>query len=86
MSTLTDYRCAKFRQQLHNNDLDLLFAESPVLTKAELKAAFQAIEDFWEDNRVSLKSDIDSAIGRSISNTLAKKLGKYWLQWKWGVE
>lgn len=85
MAILTDYRCTKFRQKLHN-DLDLQLAESPHLTKIQLKAGMQAIEDFWENNRATLKTDIDTAIGQNISNALAKKMGKYWLQWKWGIE
>ena len=85
MAILTDEQCTAFRHKLHKS-LDLLLAESPHLTKAELKAGFQAIENFWETNRVVLKNDIDIAIGRNISNALAKKMGKLWLQWKWGVE
>jgi hypothetical protein len=89
MAVLDDARCAKFRQGLHDR-LDLLQAENPTLTKAELKAGFQAIEDFWENNRIALKADIDTAMGRTpatkISNALAKQMGKIWLQWKWGVE
>ena len=86
MATITDYEAAKFRQGLHNEALALLHAESPVLTKAQLKAAFQACENFWEDNRLTLKGQIDTAIGETISNELAKKIGKLWLKWKWGLE
>lgn len=89
MAVLTDTQCAKFRQGLHEV-LDLLQAENPHLTKGELKAGFQAIEDWWENNRANLKDDIDTAMGRTpatkISNALAKRMGKIWLQYKWGIE
>lgn len=85
MATLTDAQCTWYRQMLHKSK-GLLKAESPVLTHAQIKAAFQAIEDFWENNRTTLKSDIDTAVGQTISNALAKKMGKWWLKSKWGGE
>lgn len=86
MATLTDAQCTAFRHKLHVDGLDLMQVESPHLTKPQLKTAFQAVEDFWEANRIALKSQIDTAVGQSISNALAKKIGKYWLQYKWGGE
>lgn len=86
MAIITDSQCAKWRQKLHRESLALMQAEATPLTKAEYKAAFQAIEDFWEANRTVLKGDIDTAVGRSISNALAKKIGRQWMQWKWGGE
>lgn len=86
MATISDSKAAKFRQDLHGEGLSLLQAESPPLTKAQLKAAFQAVEDFWETNRVTLKASMDAAAGVTMSNALAKKIGKFWLKDKWGLE
>ena len=86
MATITDYQAAKFRQELHKKVYDELLAISPPLTKAQLKAAFQACEDFWENSRAGLKADIDTAVGQALSVSLAKKIGKLWLKWKWGIE
>ncbi len=86
MAIITNKHCAKFRQNLHREALALMQAEPIPLTKTEYKAAFQAIEDFWEANRVVLKGDINAAVGRNISNTLARKIGKQWMQSKWGGE
>ena len=86
MGTITDFQCAKFRQKLHDESFDLLQAESPALTKAEIKTAFQMIEDFWENNRTTLKTNIETVLGKSISNNLAKKIGKWWLEYKWRGE
>ena len=85
MAILTDVQCTAFRHKLHN-DLDLLLAESPHLTKIQLKAAAQAVEDWYESERVNVKAAIDTAVGQSISNALAKKIGKFWMQYKWGIE
>ena len=86
MATLTDAQATKLRHFLHAEHFNLMEGESPPLTKAQYKAALQACEDFWENNRLSLKADIDTAVGVTISNQLAKKIGKYWLQLKWGFE
>lgn len=86
MAILTDTECTYFRHDLHREALDLQQAESPHLTKAQLKAGFQAIEDFWEANRATLKSSMVAAIGQNISNALARKMGKFWLRHKWRIE
>ncbi len=86
MATITNVQCAKWRQKLHREALTLMQAEIIPLTKIEYKAAFQAIEDFWEDNRAGLKGNINTAVGRNISNALARKIGKQWMRSKWGGE
>ncbi len=86
MATITDVQCGKWRQRLHAESLDLMQAESTPLTKAEFKAAFQAVEDWYESERATVKGNIDTAVGRTITNALAKKIGKQWMNWKWGVE
>jgi hypothetical protein len=50
--------------------------------RVTLTAIFQAIDDFWEANRATLKADMDAAAGATIPNPLAKALGKIWLLWK----
>ena len=47
--------------------------------EAKLLAAFQVFEDFWEANRVAVKTSLDAAIGFTTSNALAKKLAVAWL-------
>ncbi|MHA2063733.1 MAG: hypothetical protein ACXABY_05040 [Candidatus Thorarchaeota archaeon] len=86
MAILTDQQCTAIRQLLHEDGLDLLEAESPHLTKPQIKDALQAIEDWYESERINVKADIVTAIGRPISNALAKKLGKFWMRMKWGLE
>jgi hypothetical protein len=52
--------------------------------KTELRAAFQVFENFWTNNAAQLKSDLETALGRSITNALARKIGRAWLEWKLG--
>lgn len=50
--------------------------------EAQLKAAFQSVEDFWSVNAATLKAGMETALGRPITNPMARKLGKAWLRWK----
>lgn len=56
------------------------------LSKAQWKAALQAIDDWYESERAAVKAAIDTAAGVTLSNPLAKKLGRVWMQQKWGGE
>jgi hypothetical protein len=86
MGTITDAQSAKMRQFLHQGHFDLMEGELPPLTKVDYKAVYQAVETFWENNRLVLKAAMDTAAGQTISNELAKKIGKYWMQKKWRDE
>ena len=52
--------------------------------EAQLLAAFQVLEDFWENNKAAVKVDLDTALGFTTTAPLAKKIGKAWLAWKFG--
>lgn len=86
MATLTESNYTSSRHFLHDNAYDNLQTEDPILTKQQLRDGIQAIEDWWEDNKIDLKSDIDTAVGQTISNPLAKQMYKWWLKYKYGVE
>lgn len=57
-------------------------------TKAQIDAAFQAIEDVWESN--ALKNAISNAIEGAASGVFTvaqkKRLVAYWLRQKFGRE
>lgn len=57
-----------------------------LLAPAIIKAVFQALEDRFENGRAALKMDMEAAVGRPMSNAAAKKYGRTWLRWKWGLE
>ena len=86
MATITQAWCIKLRHRLHRYHMDLLLAPSPPLTKTQLLAALQSLEDNFEAAKVSWKADMETAMGQSISNNLAKKIAKFWMENKWERE
>ena len=54
--------------------------------KFQTKALFQGLEDWFESERLNIKAVMEAEAGISISNTLAKKIGRAWMAWKWGGE
>jgi hypothetical protein len=50
--------------------------------ETKLRAGFQAIEDFWTDNQLTLKAALDTALGFTTTNALAKKFLLAWLIWR----
>jgi hypothetical protein len=46
----------------------------------------QAIEDRWTNDQPNYKAAVDTAAGKTLSNTMAKKLAKVWMENKWGGE
>ena len=55
---------------------------NPSLSGEDLKDTFQAIEDFWETNKITLKGQMDTAAGVTLTNNQAKVLGRAWLMLK----
>lgn len=55
-------------------------------TKAQINAAVQAIEDFFENNRAALGAAIEAAAPGVFNAPLKQRLVKYWLQQKYGRE
>ena len=84
MATVTDADYGDIRDALYQAaaakaDLKAL----PALpTKAQLRAAFQAIETRFDNARPALKADIDTALGRVTTAALARKIMIAWLRWK----
>jgi hypothetical protein len=50
--------------------------------QTKILAAFQVIEDFWENNKATVKANIDTALGVTTTATEAKKIALAWLIWK----
>ena len=59
-----------------------LKAHPALPNKSQLKAAFQVVEDLWENNKAVVKTAIDLAMGVTTTNAEAKKIGLAWLIWK----
>ena len=84
--TLDDY--GQLRQKLYRNSSGKteLKALPNLPTKTQLMAAFSVLDNIWENNRAAIKTQIDTAIGQTLTNSLAKEIGKVWLGWKFGKE
>ncbi len=54
-------------------------------TKVEINAAFQAIEDTFENARPVLGNAIESVAPGFFTNSQKAKLVKHWLRYKLGV-
>ena len=48
-------------------------------TKGEINAALQAIEDWWENNRLTLSTVIDNATAKSFTATQKRQIGRAWM-------
>ena len=70
------------KRQVWNLNKPEIRALTPLPPKASWLAGFQAIEDFWETNRATLKGNIDTAMGITTTSVLARTIGLAWLVWK----
>ena len=62
---------------------EMLAGDTPgTKVKADFIAAFQEIEDWFEANR----ADLGTAITGSWTSPQKKRLVKFWLRYKFGVE
>jgi hypothetical protein len=52
-------------------------------SEAQLLACFQAIEDKWVADQTTYKGLMETALNRTITNTLARLIGKSYLYWRW---
>jgi hypothetical protein len=84
MATLvpTDYDALRNSLYLMGAGKEEMKAMSHLPNVFQLLAAFQAIETFWENNKASLKAQVDVAYGQTTSAALAKKIMIAWLNWK----
>lgn len=86
MAVLTNDDFTAHRRFLRGDAAARVEMQTAGLSKSQWKAALQAIEDTFESNRATMKSNMDTAAGVTLSNALAKKLGRVWMQQKFGGE
>lgn len=84
MAQLTDGEVLQMWRQLYRkgNGKEAFKGNNPSLSRSDLKAAFQAIEDFWQANKLTLKTAMDAAAGTTLTNAQARILGREWLRLK----
>jgi len=54
--------------------------------KADINSALQAIEDWFETNRLNISSAIDGATSFSFTNPQKKRMVAHWLDYKFNKE
>lgn len=73
-----------FRQYLWRHfKVDLKAAG--MFNKTQLRAAADAIDNHWEDGLAKVKSDLEIALGVSLTAAQAKTVAKAWMLWKAGT-
>ena len=83
MATLTAVQLAQMRQKFARK----LGAVVVDFDKPIINAAFQAIEDWYEDEKAQISTDIDVATSPYVFTAQQKKwVGAYWLLQKSGRE
>lgn len=84
MATLINTDYGRLRDLLYRAGFgkEELKALASLPNESQILAGFQVFEDFWTNNAAQVKSNLEAALGRSITNTLARKFGRAWLEWK----
>ncbi len=80
MATLTPADFTLYKRALRNDPVAK--AEMRTLSPGKLAwmAAFQALENGYVGERANFKSLMEAAIGKTITNALAVKFEKVWMQ------
>lgn len=87
MATITDTDVAVMYRALYRKGQGKEEVKADgLLIPDKIKAIFQALDDWFEAERPTIKAAIDSGAGRTMSVAAAKKYAKVWLHWKWGLE
>ena len=86
MATLTPQDLGEMLRNLRRDHEGWLAQMTEHPNKFETLALLQGLENWFESERANIKTAMQTEAGISISNTLAEKLGKVWLQWKFGGE
>lgn len=84
MAQLTEQDFQEMRDAVYRlgHGKEELKAEVGLPTETSWRAAFQAIEDGMVAASPGIKVSVQTALGRTITATLYKKLFRVWLRWR----
>jgi hypothetical protein len=84
MAALTDIQYGEIHNLVYRQGQgkEELKAHPTLPDQAHLKAAYQVLENFWEDNKAAVKAALDTALGVTTTGAEAKKIGLQFLIWK----
>jgi hypothetical protein len=87
MAVLDNDDFTAYKRALRNNPTARAEMKAAGISKAQWKAALQSIEDWYEADRATVSGLIDTATSPAVlTNALKKKLGRVWMQRKFGGE
>jgi hypothetical protein len=82
MAQLTDQSFARIWQRVYSAGFgkEELKAHATLPTKAQARAAFQTIEDWWDAAQGQVKADFDAALGVTTTQAEARKIAAAWVE------
>ena len=86
MAVLTNDDFAAIRRNARRDEVAKRAYLDSGLSKAQWKGLMQGLDDWFESERLNMKAAMVAGAGVPLTNALAKKMGKIWLQWKYGGE
>ncbi len=79
MPVLTNAEFTAYKHALRDDAAAKAEMRALAPSKAAWKATLQALEDGYESRRAAIKVEMDTAMGTTLTNGLAKKLEKVWM-------
>ena len=82
MAVLTNEDFTRIKHMLRSDPAAVSQMTAAALSKQAWKDTLQALEDWWQatGQQTAIKTAMDAAAGVTLTNQLAKKLGKVWMQ------
>ena len=86
MAILTNEDFTFYKHAIRRDPIAKSAMRAAVPSKQQWKDLMQGLDDWYESERLNAKAAMETKAGISITNQLAKKLGKVWMQRKFGSE
>lgn len=78
MAVLTNADFTAYKHALRNDKVAATEIRDLELSKATLKATFQALEDGYVSRNAAIKAEVDAAAGVTLTNSVAKTIEDLW--------
>ncbi len=80
MAVLTNEDFTAYKRALRNDPAARAEMRALAASKPDWKAALQALEDGYSSRRLTLKGEMETASGLTLTNALAKALEDVWMK------
>jgi hypothetical protein len=85
MATLTNREYGDLRDRIYSRGAgkeELQGLAGGLPSEPQLRAAFQALENRWDNARPQIKTDIETALGRQLEPTVLRQITVAWMRSK----